>query len=198
LSIYFITMEEIQIFYIKNMVCPRCIKVVEEEFEKIGLQIESIKLGEVVIVGKISEQQSDQINNTLLENGFELISDKKSRLIDKIKTEIINIIHYNKEITSSLNLSEYLAIEVGADYSFLSSLFSSVEGTTIEKYFILQKIEKVKELIVYNELSLSEIAYKLNFSSPQHLSNQFKRITGLSPSHFKNLKEIPRKPLDNV
>lgn len=180
------------------MVCPRCIKVVKEEFEKIGLHIESIRLGMVVITGKISEQQSKQMKNQLLVNGFELIGDKKSRLIDKIKTEIINIIHHNKEIPLSLNFSEYLAKEVGSDYSYLSSLFSSVEGTTIEKYIILQKIEKVKELIVYDELSLSEIAYKMNYSSPQHLSNQFKKITGLSPSHFKNLKEISRKPLDVV
>lgn len=180
------------------MVCPRCIKVVREEFEKIGLLIESIKLGEVVVAGKISEQQSNQINKLLLENGFELISDKKSRLIDKIKTEIIDIIHHNKEIPLSLNFSEYLSNEIGTDYSYLSTLFSSVEGSTIEKYIILQKIEKVKELIVYDELSLSEIAYNLDYSSPQHLSNQFKKITGLSPSHFKNIKGINRKPIDNV
>lgn len=191
-------MKKTQIFYIKNMVCPRCIKVVREEFEKIGLLIESIKLGEVVVAGKISEQQSNQINKLLLENGFELISDKKSRLIDKIKTEIIDIIHHNKEIPLSLNFSEYLSNEIGTDYSYLSTLFSSVEGSTIEKYIILQKIEKVKELIVYDELSLSEIAYNLDYSSPQHLSNQFKKITGLSPSHFKNIKGINRKPIDNV
>ena len=132
------------------------------------------------------------------ENGFELVDNRKSRIIDQIKTTIIELVHHHKEKPDHINISDFLAKEMGYDYSYLSNLFSSVEGTTIEKYHIHQKIEKVKELLVYDELTLNEISFNLGYSSVQHLSNQFKKITGLSPSHFKKLKAFKRKPLDEV
>jgi AraC-like DNA-binding protein len=133
-----------------------------------------------------------------LVNGFELIDDKKGQLIDDIKTIIIELIHYQREIDEHINFSDYISKEVGYDYSYLSNLFSIVEGTTIEKYIIHQKIEKAKELLVYDELTLSEISWQPGYSSVQHLSRQFKKTTGLTPSHFKKVKENRRKPLDKV
>jgi len=186
------------ILHIKNMVCNRCIKVVSEELTNLGHQIKSIELGMVLLEKPAEDNQLGKIKKALLENGFELIDDKKSRIIEKIKTTIIQLIHYQKEKAAYINISDFIAQELGYDYSYLSNLFSSVEGTTIEKYVINQKIEKVKELLVYDELSLSEISYQLGYSSVQHLSNQFKKITGLSPSHFKKLKDSKRKSLDNV
>lgn len=180
------------------MVCNRCIKVVKDEFEKLNLEIKAIELGEVSVLSQLDDSMLTQIKNVLAENGFELIDDKKSKLIDRIKTLVIEIIHYEKSVSSSTNISAFISKEMGYDYSYLSSLFSSVEGITIERYIIHQKIEKVKELLVYNELSLNEISYQLGYSSVQHLSNQFKKITGLTPSHFKKLKKNKRKPLDEV
>jgi len=180
------------------MVCNRCIKVVQEEFEKLNLEIETIELGKVSISSKLNDSTISNIKEVLDKNGFELIDDKKSKLIDRIKTLIIEITHYDKEVSPSINSSEFISKEIGYDYSYLSNLFSSVEGITIEKYIINQKIEKVKELLVYDELSLNEISFQLGYSSVQHLSNQFKKITGLTPSHFKKLKENKRKPLDEV
>jgi len=184
--------------HIKNMVCNRCIKVVKDEFEKLNLVIESIELGKVSISSQLNNSILSQIRDVLDKNGFELIDDKKSKLIDQIKTLVIEITHYEKEVPASINSSEFISKEIGYHYSYLSNLFSSVEGISIEKYIINQKIEKVKELLVYDELSLNEISYKLGYSSVQHLSNQFKKITGLTPSHFKKLKENKRKPLDEV
>lgn len=183
---------------IKNMVCDRCIKAVREELTSLGLSVNTIELGEVVIKDAIDGKQIDNIRQVLAVNGFELIDDKKSALINKLKTLIIEYIHYDREKPEYMNLSEMLSNELGSDYSYLSKLFSSVEGLTIEKYLILQKIEKVKELLVYDELSLNDISYKMGYSSAQHLSQQFKSITGLTPSHFKKVKESKRKPLDNV
>lgn len=180
------------------MVCNRCIKVVKDEFAKLDLVIEEIELGKVNVSTQLSNDRIKEVRKVLDDNGFELIDDKKSKLIDRIKTIIIERIHYSDTGFESLNSSEYLSIELGHDYSYLSNLFSSVEGITIEKYIINQKIEKVKELLVYGELSLNEISYQLGYSSVQHLSNQFKKITGLTPSHFKKLKENKRKPLDEV
>ncbi|PLX07518.1 MAG: AraC family transcriptional regulator [Marinilabiliales bacterium] len=184
--------------HVKNMVCPRCIKVVREEFEKIGLNIDHIELGKVEIANKLSEEKIMEIREVLNENGFELIDDKKSKIIDNIKTLIIEEVHFSGNPFNAQNISGYIASKLAHDYSYLSNLFSSVEGITIEKYIINQKIEKVKELLVYDELTLNEISYQLGYSSVQHLSNQFRKITGLSPSHFKKLKENRRKPLDNV
>ena len=184
--------------HIKNMVCKRCIKVVSDEFEKLGLQIEEIELGRVKIASQLSEKKLEEARKVLDENDFELINDKKSQLIDQIKTLIIERIHHSEKPLEPINSSDYIANKIGLDYSYLSHLFSSVEGITIEKYTILQKTEKVKELLVYDELSLKEISYQLGYSSIQHLSQQFKKVTGLSPSHFKKGKEKKRKPLDQV
>ncbi len=186
------------ILHIKNMVCPRCIKVVRDEFEKLGLNIEHIELGKVIISNNLQDNIIIKIREVLIENGFELIDDKKSKIIDSIKTLIIEEIHYSENPFNSINSSEYIANKIDYDYSYLSNLFSSNVGITIEKYIINQKIEKVKELLVYDELTLSEISYKLGYSSVQHLSSQFKKVIGLSPSQFRNLKENKRQPLDKV
>jgi YesN/AraC family two-component response regulator len=180
------------------MVCNRCIKVVANELTKLGYSIQSIELGEVQLMESLDEHDANKIRQILTENGFELIDDRKSLLINRIKTLIIEFIHYDREKPEHVNLSDFLAKELGHDYSYLSNLFSSVEGVTIEKYLILQKIEKVKELLVYNELSLNEISYQVGYSSVQHLSNQFKKITGLTPTHFKEIGKDRRNPLDKV
>jgi AraC-like DNA-binding protein len=180
------------------MVCNRCIKVVKDEFEKLNITIEEIELGSVRVASQLNEEQFEKIQHVLDENGFELINDKKSQLIDSIKTLIIEKVHHSNNALESINSSDYISRKLGYDYSYLSHLFSSVEGLTIEKYIINQKIEKAKELLVYNELTINEISVLLGYSSVQHLSNQFKKITGLTPSHFKKLKERKRKPLDEV
>lgn len=183
--------------YIKNMVCNRCIMAVKNELDKLGFQPINLILGEVELEKDIDDNEKIILNNHLQTLGFELIVDKKSRLIGQIKSLIIELVHHhNSELRT--NLSDFLSNKLHHDYSYLSNLFSEVEGTTIEKYFIAQKIEKVKELLVYDELSLSEIAFLLNYSSVAHLSNQFKKVTGLTPSHFKNIKIDKRKPLDKV
>lgn len=179
------------------MVCDRCILVVRSELQKMGVGIQQIKLGEVRTEEEITPEKKEEIDQVLTGLGFELIDDKKSRIIERIKTIIIDLVHHrDNEIKEKL--SEILSKELHHDYNYLSGLFSEVEGTTIEKYFIAQKIEKVKELIVYDELSLSEIAFRLNYSSVGYLSNQFKKVTGLTPSHFKQVKDDKRKPLDKV
>ncbi len=183
---------------IKNMVCNRCIKVVREEMEKLGYQVLDISLGEVEL--QSNEKISlDKIKTVLEVNGFELIDDKNSRIIEKIKLTVINKM---KELSegkiSKVNYAKAIADETSLSYQYISTLFSSIEGTTIEKFIIMQKIEKVKELLVYDELTLSEIAYRLEYSSVQHLSNQFKKVTGLTPSYFKQFKNLRRKPIDKV
>ncbi len=184
--------------YIKNMVCDRCIKVVNEEITKLGLKVKEIKLGKVVVENKLDINTQSKLTSNLENNGFELIDDKKSRIIDTIKTKVIQYVHYGQEIPQNRNFSDFLASEIGYDYSYLSSLFSSVQGVTIEKYMILQKVEKVKEMLAYDQLSISEIAWKLGYSSIHHLSSQFKKIVGLNPSEYKKLKDRKRKPLDKV
>lgn len=183
--------------YIKNMVCNRCIMVVKNELEKLGFRSVSLKLGEVELEKEIDDKEKSIINNHLQTFGFELIDDKKSRVIEKIKNTIIDLVHH-QDNDAKTNLSDVLSSKLHHDYNYLSNLFSKVEGTTIEKYFIAQKIEKVKELLVYDELSLSEIAFRLNYSSVAYLSNQFKKVTGLTPSYFKQIREDKRKPLDEV
>lgn len=180
------------------MVCKRCIKVVDDELIKMGYTIVSIELGEVHLKEGLHGNEIQKISKILTDNGFELIDNRKSQIINRIKTLIIEYIHYDREKPEHMNLSDLLAKELGHDYSYLSNLFSSVEGVTIEKYLILQKIEKVKELLVYDELSLNEISYQLGYSSVQHLSNQFKKITGLTPSHFKKIGKDRRNPLDKI
>lgn len=183
--------------FIKNMVCNRCILVVQNEMDKLGIEVKNIKLGEVVLTKEIVGEERAKLENVLIPLGFEVIDDRKSRIIEKIKNTIINLVHHQDNDIKT-NLSDVLSGELHHDYNYLSNLFSEIEGTTIEKYFIAQKIEKVKELLVYDELSLSEIAARLNYSSVAYLSNQFKKVTGLTPSHFKQIREEKRKPLDKV
>ncbi|ATN07274.1 AraC family transcriptional regulator [Chryseobacterium indologenes] len=183
--------------FIKNMVCDRCIMVVQNELEKLGLDAKNIKLGEVILSKEITSLEKENLSKTLEPLGFEVIDDKKGRIIEKIKNIIIDLVHHQDSDVKT-NLSDVLSDKLHHDYNYLSNLFSEVEGTTIEKYFIAQKVEKVKELLVYDELSLSEIANRLNYSSVAYLSNQFKKVTGLTPSHFKQIKEDKRKPLDKV
>jgi len=179
------------------MVCDRCIMVVRSELEKLGLDITQVSLGEAVLGSDITDEQKDRVSAVLQPLGFELIDDKKSRLIEKIKNIIIDLVH-RRDVELKANLSEVLSGQLHHDYNYLSGLFSEAEGTTIEKYFIAQKIERVKELLVYDELTLSEIAYRLNYSSVAYLSSQFKKVTGLTPTHFRQIKEHKRKPLDQV
>ncbi|MGG5576028.1 helix-turn-helix domain-containing protein [Myroides sp. C15-4] len=185
------------VLFIKNMVCNRCIFMVQKEIEQLDLRMISIKLGEVELEGELSVTEKERVGQALIALGFELIDDKKSQLITRIKTRIVELVHYqNNEL--NMNLSDLLSKEFGHDYNYLSTLFSEIEGKTIEKYVIAQKIEKIKELLVYDELSLSEIAHQLNYSSVAYLSNQFKKVTGLTPSHFKKIGEKKRKSLDEV
>jgi AraC-like DNA-binding protein len=183
--------------HIKNMVCDRCIKVVKEELTKIGLSVRNIYLGEAEVESD-KAIDLDLVRKILNASGFELLEDKKFQIIDKIKSVIISLIHSDKNAVLSVNYSEYIAREVGKDYASLSSLFSSAENITIEKYIILQKIEKVKELLVYDELTLSEISDKMAYSSVAYLSSQFKQITGFTPTEFKKIKSHKRKPLDKL
>lgn len=188
---------ETEKLYIKNMVCDRCKMVVRSELEKLGITVLNVDLGEVTLSSPLSDLQKIQIQKTLAPIGFEIIEDKRSRLIEQIKTLIIELVHYNDN-DLKINLSDYLSEKLHHDYNYISNLFSEIEGSTIEKYFIAQKIEKVKELLVYDELTLNEIAFRLNYSSTAHLSSQFKKITGLAPSHFKTIKTNKRNPLDKV
>lgn len=183
--------------HIKNMVCNRCIMVVKNQLEQLGLHPVSVELGIAVLPGKITEEVYHAVKASIEPFGFELIDDKKSQIIEQIKDAIIELVHHN-DSDLKVNLSDYLVSKLNRDYSFLSKLFSEVTNTTIEKYFIAQKIERAKELLVYGELSLNEIADKLNYSSAAYLSTQFKSVTGLTPSHFKNIKENKRKPLDQI
>lgn len=183
--------------YIKNMVCNRCKMAVKLIFEKLGLHPIQIELGAIVLLEDDISSIKEKLALELESVGFYLLNDKKSQTIEKVKTLIIDLIQ-TKDSNIDITLSEYLSRELYQDYSSLSNLFSEIEGVTIEKYYILQKIEKVKELLIYDELSLSEISFKLNYSSAAYLSNQFKKVTGLTPSHFKKIKETKRKPLDNL
>ena len=183
--------------FIKNMVCDRCIMVVQNELDKLGLDAKNVKLGEVTLPKEITPTEKEALVKTLEPLGFEVIDDKKGRIIEKIKNIIIDLVHHQDSDVKT-NLSDVLSDKLHHDYNYLSNLFSEVEGTTIEKYFIAQKVEKVKELLVYDELSLSEIAMRLNYTSVAYLSNQFKKVTGLTPSYFKQVREDKRKPLDKV
>jgi len=184
--------------FIKNMVCNRCIMAVESELNKLNLKPVSVILGEAIVETEPDPVTLEKLRQDLQEVGFELIDDKKSRLVEQIKTEIISYIHYDKEVEGYVNFSDHLSRTLKHEYSYLSNLFSSVVGTTIEKYIILQRIEKVKELLVYGELTLSEIAWKTGYSSVQHLSNQFKKIIGMSPTAYKKMQIHNRKALDAV
>jgi AraC family transcriptional regulator len=184
--------------YIRNMVCNRCIRVVEEEFEKLGLSIKNISLGEVIVENQLSEEILERIRRVLEDNGFELIEDRRMRTIEQIKLLILELIRDEEKSGGKINISEFLSDKLNTDYHYLSTLFSSVENITIEHYLILQKIERAKELLKYGELTLSEIAYRLGYSSVAHLSAQFKKVTGMNANQFKTLTENTRKPLDKI
>lgn len=179
------------------MVCSRCKMVVKDELTKFGIHPTSVELGEVEITEDLNNKKKNELNKVLQSFGFDLIDNKKSQLIEKIKNTIVELVHYSEDQLKT-KFSEHISIMLHHDYSYLSNLFSEVEGTTIEKYFIAQKIEKVKELLKYDELSLSEIADRLGYSSVAYLSNQFKKITGLTPSHFKKAGNQKRKSLDKI
>lgn len=183
--------------FIKNMVCIRCKMVVRAELDKLGIRHANLILGEVEIFDSLSNEQLNELDVALKTSGLELMVDKRAKLIEKIKNIIIELIHYSDE-ELKINFSDYISEKLNYDYTYLSNLFSEVHGTTIEHYIIHQKIERVKELLVYNELTLSEIAWKLHYSSVQHLSNQFKSVTGLTPSFFKNMSIKRRTDIDNM
>ena len=185
-------------YSVKNMVCARCIRTVTGIFQQAGAEIKNVKLGAVETNNELDPGQLNTIRKNLISEGFELLDDQKMKLIEQIKNEIINLVHYGELDELTVNLSTLLSQKLHKDYNYLSNLFSSVENTTIEQYFILQKIEKVKELLVYGEQSLSEIAFKLGYSSVAHLSNQFKKLTGFTPSQFKQLETNNRRSLDSI
>jgi AraC-like DNA-binding protein len=179
------------------MVCTRCKMVVKSELEKLGVHYKTVDLGEVEITGTISEDQLSSLGDALKLTGLELMDDNKKILVEKIKTIIIELIHYSDE-QIKINLSDYLSEKLNHNYTYLSNLFTAIKGTTIEQFYLANKIERVKELLVYDELNLTEIAWKLHYSSVSHLSNQFKKMTGLTPSHFKNLKIKRRVALGSL
>jgi AraC family transcriptional regulator len=183
------------------MVCNRCVMVVKQELERQGLHPEKVTLGEAVLKeDRLSEDQQHKLDKALLDLGFERIDDRKARLIEAIKNKVIQMIHHTDKVRMKFNWSKILSDELHYEYNYLSNLFSGVEGITLEQYIIRQKIEKVKELLFYDELNLSQIADRLDYSSVAHLSSQFKKVTGFTPSELKKSREIDqqRKPLDSV
>lgn len=189
--------ESMKTWYLKNMVCHRCVLAVQQLLDKLEIPARQVGLGEVLLEEIPSPEKKRQLEEELEALGFELIDQRKNRIIEKIKQIIIHLVHReNNALTQPL--SQLISSQLHQEYSSLSQLFSQVEGTTIEKYYIAQKIERVKELLVYDELSLSEIADLLHYSSPAYLSNQFRQVTGLRPSHFRNIGRNKRKPLDKV
>jgi len=178
------------------MVSNRCKMLVKEELKKLDLHY-IVNMGEVDIMEEITREQRELIRVALLQSGLELMDDRKAVLIEKIKTVIIEMVHYTDELPK-MNFSDYLSEKLSHDYTYLANLFSEVEGTTIEKFIISHKIERVKELIIYDEFNLTEIAWMMHYSSVAHLSNQFKKVTGLTPSHFKQLKNKRRSPIEEI
>lgn len=181
---------------IKNMVCKRCITTVTKILCELGISHNQVILGEVLLRSPLTSVQKSALADKLAYEGFELIDDRKAKLIEQIKKLIIEIAE-NEYADKKIALSKYITEKLNHDYSYLSKLFSSLEGKTIENYFILQKIEKIKELLVYDELTISEISFRMGYSSTAHLSNQFKKATGLSPSYFKSIGADKRKPIDS-
>ncbi len=179
------------------MVSNRCKLAVKDELKKLGLHFIVVDLGEVEIMEKISAEQREVLKVRLHDSGFELMDDRKAVLIEQIKNVIIEMVHHTEE-TIKINFSVFLSEKLNHDYTYLANLFSEVQGTTIEQFIISHKVERIKELIIYGELNITEIAYKMNYSSVAHLSNQFKKVTGLSPSHFKKLKDKRRNSLEDI
>ena len=179
--------------FIKYMVSNRCKMAVKAVLKELGLHFILVDLGEVEIMENISPDQRQQLAISLNSSGFELMDDKRGGLVEKIKTAIIEMVYHTEE-DIKVNFSDYLSEKLNHEYTYLSNLFSEVQGNTIEQFTIAHKIERIKEMIIYDELNISQIAWKMNYSSVAHLSNQFKKVTGLSPSHFKQLKEKRKKP----
>jgi AraC family transcriptional regulator len=192
------TGEEKVTLHIKNMVCDRCIRVVREELERIGLKVESISLGEAEVIQPMQPVGRERISEVLEASGFALLEDRRTRLVERIKAEIIQAVRRDaEEDPLDMKFSDYLASRLNMDYSYLSSIFSAAEGITIEQYIIQQKIERAKELLQDGDLNLSEIAYKLGYSSVQHLSGQFKKVAGMTASRYRQ-EHSGRRPLDKV
>jgi YesN/AraC family two-component response regulator len=183
--------------YIKNMVCRRCKMVVSAQLESMGVYPRNVSLGEVELEKELSKAQLQQLNTGLKSVGFEILDDKKSKTVEKIKNAIIILVHHTDQDVKT-NLSAFITAQIPQDYNYLSNLFSEVEGTTIEKYFITQRVERVKELMMYDTLTLSQIADLVGYSSVAYLSNQFKKITGFTPSYFKSLKEHKRRNIEDL
>tara|TARA_R110002049_G_scaffold56871_1_gene156488 strand:- start:553 stop:1119 length:567 start_codon:yes stop_codon:yes gene_type:complete len=183
--------------HIKNMVCPRCISAVSNILQELEILYSSIKLGEVELTSSLSMETKNTFSKALQDSGFNLINDRRSQLIEQMKTLVVDKIHHSSE-ELDIKWADYISKNLHLDYKYLSSLFSSVESITFEQYIINQKTERVKELIVYDELNLSEIAFKLNYSSVAYLSNQFKKVTGMTPSKFKKSTNKNRKYLDEI
>ena len=179
------------------MVSNRCKLAVKEELKKLALHFIVVELGEVEIMEKITPEQREQLQTGLLNWGLELMDDRRSVLIERIKNVIIEMVHHSKEVIR-INFSHYLSQKLDHDYTYLANLFSEVQGITIEQFIIAHKIERIKELIIYGEMNITEIAWKMNYSSVAHLSNQFKKMTGLTPSHFKSLKDKKRSPIEEI
>lgn len=201
LHIQFVKMSEesrhLKVLHIKNMVCPRCIMVVRQELENLGLQVLEVKLGTALI------EQSDRLDETAIEaalvsKGFELLHSKREKLVESIKVIVIDLISADRLATLSTNLSTHLAMELGKDYATISTAFKASEGIALNRYIILQKVERIKELLTYGELPLGTIAAKLGYRSLQHLSGQFKEVTGISPSVYKKQGGADRQPIDNL
>ena len=183
--------------HIKNMVSKRCKMIVKSELEELGLHFIIKELGEVDIMENITPEMRNLLNINLEKSGLGLLEDKKGVMIEKIKNIIMELVYYSESVPKT-NLSDYISEKLNYDYTYLANLFSENQGTTIEHFYLNHKIERVKELLVYDEMSLTEIAYKLHYSSVAHLSNQFKKISGLTPSNYKSLKIKRRKQADNV
>lgn len=185
------------ILHIKNMVCDRCNAAVRSILDSLGISYQSVILGEVESTEKVTGKLRTALKTALQAQGFDLLDDKKSKMIEKVKNLLIALVQEEGEL-DKINISEYVSQAIAVDYSSLSQIFSNQEGYTIEHYFILQRIEKVKELLRYNEMSLSEIAIKMHFSDVAHLSNQFKKVVGCTPTAFKKFRRVDRKPLDTI
>ena len=179
------------------MVSIRCKMMVKAELKKLGLHFIVVDLGEIEIMEDISAEQREALRKALLISGLELMDDRKAVLIEKVKNLIIEMVHYADELPK-VNYSDYIAEKLNHDYTYLSNIFSEVKGITIQQFIIIHKIERIKELIIYDELNITEIAWKMNYSSVAHLSNQFKKVTGLTPSHFKQMKDKRRTPIEDI
>nr|WKN35934.1 helix-turn-helix domain-containing protein [Tunicatimonas sp. TK19036] len=183
--------------HVKNMVCPRCITAVKQIVDRLAIPYTNLELGEIEVEIPLDDETEKQLNEALEEIGFSLIDDRKSRLIEQMKNLIIQKIHHSKDVIN-IKWAEYIGDQLNYDYKYLGMLFSSVESITLDQYIIRQKVERVKELMIYDELTLSQIAFQLGYSSAAHLSSQFKKITGMTPSQFKSTMGLKRKTLDNI